>query len=807
MSRTILEYGAPGADYPVVETTETYRSDFQYNANADQGGLDWSRYPQPLFYWHYNYVSRVATQAEIDDPDIRTVELPDNAGGTATVVLSLKPLDNQIVINREMSILLERDEWVAQGLPDLAKVMPGENGRPDFLRLSTVLTPPALADTYVGGGSGFNIEAYDEGAKTITVIGQQYSRPRPSTTLGSDGKPLYYEGTHWGFDRYERSELANDAEGHLDDHKINIHTTGILRMNGETLYYTQCVDTPERDRRRSDAYRNGEIVRQADGDYGSSRHVLTLQTWPTNPESLFAPYVNSDGDTVYPRVQMMKRLPYCATMLASNGNFSQIGGIWKFTVRLYRNKRQFSSVFLWSAFFLSFLSNYKQKNKEIEIDVVEYPGGSTLYFNHHRPEGFRETYTVDESGGKVLVGDPQEIERYLEPQGNGTLKAYPNSMIDYARRNALETGFPGQPTDWSEHGKEQHLTLIPQASDRYVDPTDWCDIYVVQNPEGNEYGKPANTVEWYIAQSGDQPMFVGGCILSPELMGDVVPALQAYLCNPADGGFVAGAERFTSGEFASSTDQSVPIQFDIESVTCMQVPGGIAGGAGHPDTEGTYPNGFTASPGDPTGNSGSGVVQATSGPAWLATPRFLEIKDVTQTTATINFRAPIHDTGVTGYEIYSGATLKKSVTTDGETTVEGLDADTRQRLRVRAIGADGARSYYRSRAIYTLPDEPVVPPTAEPAEPAERQSEFYSIENGDPADTVRDGLNANTTLLSRTVRESFTRLRGTYAEFQAVDLATTSFDSFVVEDDPDPANDGLYVRIRTNGARTWRKVA
>jgi len=620
MSRSIFQRGA---DYPAnIQTIPTFDTNVKYDPTKPQNGLDWQQYQFHCFPW-LAFANEENTT--LTDPRHFLMTLPDENGGTKPVRIIPKNPEGAININNEMSAILWRQDWETYGVGDLAYVE-RENGV-DFIRLEAKLAPLEQADNFHTLRDSFTVKSVNEFAQTVTIFGKVYYRKRVSTARNADGSPIYEIGNHWGYQRYMRDQLRSDAERNLDDHKVREYDYAFFQWNGDRYRYGSIEDSPTRDLNpinfntlinalqdtdgagflyfssmsvspdnvvtlnnisipnvvvdlsqlgianqdmldelqtlTSDRLTDNQFLidmfRRFDADeVPPSEHTFRMQTWPQG----IAP-----GDTI----TLSRRLPYVTTMLATCGTFAQVGGIWDFRLRMANKKRQFQAPFLWSNYLQTFTRSYLNREKEVEVDVIEFPGATTPFHNVHRPDGGR---------------DPANY-----------------SMINYASRTGVDPVMSNP--EWTEIAKQQHQILIPIDSQDYVDHTAWHDIKVVHCLENNPLGFPTNSIIWYVRTNDGRFKFTCGCIMSPDAYNGVLDAFQMFLCNPVDGDFVADMEFFAPGR--ASTDDTFPYYFDIAHVKVAQFPGHECGGSGFPDLNGQYPQGFRPTPNDITGNSGSGI--------------------------------------------------------------------------------------------------------------------------------------------------------------------------------------------------------
>ena len=616
MSRSIFTRGDP---WPVdAASVETFNTNFTFDNNLPQGGLDWQMFQHHCFQWLSTADEQDVT---LTSPREFLMSMPDAQGVEKPVRIIPKTPDRAININNEMSAIVWRQDWATYGLPDLAKVMV-EDGV-TFCRLEAHLTPLSQADNFTTLRDSFEVKSVDNQNRTITLRGKKYYRKRISTARTSLGAPQYAIGFHWGFQRYMRDQLVSDAERQLDEFKVREYNYGFIEYGGDVYRYSRVQDVPEKDYAsiKFSDLKSAIGLKDNNGDY-----MLFLVSFDANQGTAYITYNNTlestfdlsllkvsnqnlldelaglssaqrqdadyllgyidyievsekepsehtlymetfpDGISVNDTVSMVRRLPFVTTMLATIGTFSQKYGYWDFRLRFDRKKRQFSAAFLWTNYIETVIRTFLQRLKEMEIDVKEFPGATTPFMNTHRPSGIDSQY----------------------------------SMLNYAEENSL-TPVIGNP-EWTEATKQQHQILIPIDSPDYVDSGAWHDIRVAICPENNPLGLPENTVAWYERTADGQFKFTAGCILSPDAHNNVLDLVQCFLCNPVDGDFVADMELFAPG--AASDDETLPIVFDIAHVKAYQFPGYEPGGAGLPDPNGQYPNGVKSTPNDSTGNSG-----------------------------------------------------------------------------------------------------------------------------------------------------------------------------------------------------------
>jgi len=554
MSRSVFQHGE---DWPEnVQAIQTFDSNFKYHDGKDQNGLDWQKFQHHCFQW---LAFANEENPALDQGDSRSFQMtmPDENGVVKPVKITPQSPAYQTNINEEMSAIIWRQDWEELGLGDLVSVEQDEDAGWDYARIKAVRTPASVADKVRAVQEDFVILEINEAARTITFEGKKYYRKRKTTGLDNQGLPIYDIGEHVGFGRNLRDQLTNDIYRTMDSFKVHEYDYGFMTKDGVDYRYTGIVDSPETDQ-RTGAHPDGEDVYPFNPN-ATSAHTVYFETMP-------------EGVFVGGSMTLLRRLPFCTSMLSTNGIFAQEYGYWDLRWRFSDHKRQFQSAFNFPGQRETGDREYPQHLKDAEGDIKEVPANTTPFYNTHRPIGGR---------------DP----------------AF--SMLNYAELNDLE---PVQDhPEWTAADKQQHQALIGIDDPNYVDSTKWHDTRVSYWHEGNPHGFPADSMTWHERTPDGKFKYICGCLCSPDFhtKGGILNALQIFITNAVDGGFVADMEYFAPD--AASTNEEYPMYMDVAHIKCYQFAGLETGGSGFPDPDGKYPNGFQPYPNDITGNSGSGI--------------------------------------------------------------------------------------------------------------------------------------------------------------------------------------------------------
>jgi len=240
--------------------------------------------------------------------------------------------------------------------------------------------------------------------------------------------------------------------------------------------------------------------------------------------------------------------------------------------------------------------------------------------------GATEEEDIDEHRFNELYSGATEWDHIEWPTGGNTLTRYHNChapgtnvMKNYAEKNNLTPVYPKDSSEllqdrdnseWDTAIQAGHIIAVNPDEDGYVYYGEYFKLRCVHWAPNNPYGKPDNSVEWYVTQSNSGLPFrrVAG-VLAPPWWGEEHPSLpkQLFLNNAVGGNFV-NANEFIYAKGLGSTDRLPKIRNIIAKINVYQFTDLIAGGSGYPDADGLWGRGMLPTADDTTGNSGTGTV-------------------------------------------------------------------------------------------------------------------------------------------------------------------------------------------------------
>lgn len=284
-------------------------------------------------------------------------------------------------------------------------------------------------------------------------------------------------------------------------------------------------------------------------------HRIRLRTPPTS-----WPSVGS-------RIQLYRHLPFCSGMLTTTQTFSQKYWMIECETELSDSLYQFFAVFGWNHYMETTDGiSFPEAEKSGEIDVLENPAADIRwrFHNAHAPTGGQLNMAVNE-GRTPVIDNPE----------------------------------------WDENYKQQHQlasSFGPNYGNRVTFRQYWW-------PEDNEYGKPGNSLEWYIKDTDGVFKRVGGCLAPSFWANGIIDEKQIFINAAAYGDFTRGLN-FSYGGGPTSAPKTTDFVSKVYKFEVYQFAYQRAGGSGIPTSSGTYPLGLGPTPGDISGGSGAGIVSA-----------------------------------------------------------------------------------------------------------------------------------------------------------------------------------------------------
>lgn len=582
MSRSINEADM-GAAPPVVSVIPTFDANF--------GEANWrERMPGEGFPWNYEFREGVADPAAGEI----AVEMPATSGGWASAKMIPVYPPTKLSINNESQYYVNNFQLddVSPAIEDPLTVL-GDGS----LRMRAYRTPAQFADTAITTMDAYSITAVDQGAGTVTVKGRSYEVKEPtiiSSRYDMVGGP--YANTYFtGVNRFMRDDLTGDTVHWA--HKREAHAYGLIRIKGANLSGVTggftIPGTTDRlfkyDQIDDNITATGGAAVGDDpvGKTADTRHRIHLV-----PGEISAGWISADPNTSTYGLTMIRRQPYVSAVRTTQGAFSQKFGVWETWVDLDDHKRQFWACFLWGNYLrVQGKSGFKdvdygdRESNATEIDVMEAPGAG--------------------------AGAAGRYRRFHNIHGAQPQTANRVSMLNHAESSGRTPVMPSHLPEWDEAYKQQHQIVNQPGDPHWLDYTEKMGIRLYWWAPGNPYGKPGNSVEWYVCGTDEQWFFTGGA-LSPTWTDDgYMDAKQIFLNNAVWSDFNRSMQhRYnTSGGSANDGDTIDDI---VYSLRCYQFVGQTAGGAGFPDENGKYSRGFLPTPFDTTGGSGTGVVSSSN---------------------------------------------------------------------------------------------------------------------------------------------------------------------------------------------------
>lgn len=267
------------------------------------------------------------------------------------------------------------------------------------------------------------------------------------------------------------------------------------------------------------------------------------------------------------RIQLYRHLPFCSGMLTTTQTFSQKYWMLECETELSDSFYQFFAIFGWNHYMETTDGiSFQEADKSGEIDVLENPAADIRwrFHNAHAPTGGQYDMATNEGRERVIYDDKPE---------------------------------------WDNNYSQQHQlasTLGPNYGNRVTFRQYWW-------PENNDYGKPGNSLEWYIKDTDGEFKRVGGCLAPSFWNNGVIDEKQLFLNAAAYGDFMRGLN-YVYGGGATSAPKTEDFVSKVYKLEVYQFAHERAGGSGIPTASGTYPLGLAQTPGDVSGGSGAGYV-------------------------------------------------------------------------------------------------------------------------------------------------------------------------------------------------------
>jgi len=264
------------------------------------------------------------------------------------------------------------------------------------------------------------------------------------------------------------------------------------------------------------------------------------------------------------QIKLFRRMPFCSGMVTTNSTFAQKYFMVEYETELSESFWQFFAIFGWSNYIETINGiNFSTSNKDAEIDLIENPSGDRRwrFHNAHAPQNPNLNMAVNE-GRTPVMGNPE----------------------------------------WDNNNNQQHQLTEQLAADY----TGRVTFRFYWWPENNSYGKPGNSLEWYLQDTDGKFKRIGGCLAPAAWNNGIIDHKQFFFNGGAYGDFIRGLN-FVYGGGPTSAPKIDDFVSKIYKFDVYQFPGEELGGAGIPNVNGGYPNGLQTVPSiNGAGNAGGG---------------------------------------------------------------------------------------------------------------------------------------------------------------------------------------------------------
>lgn len=490
-----------------------------------------------------------------------------------------QPSGEQTIINSEKQYYLKESEITGS-------VADWPTDRPWFLRndrlvLSAVPRPAQYDTVAYGVVQGF--EVISSTATSITVYGQNYYDRR------------VYDSRH-GVDRYltDNHALRVKVAGSIFDVTSISNDTVDPDDVGPTTSWNanQAMNAGDRffQQQNSDnAWRLYEVTSSsaAGSVWNASEEARYTNLRARGEYTINVSGTISTAPNAGDFVNVLRQQKYVSGCATTRGTFCQKYGSFEIKLKLPKGAGTFAAAWLWRNFLEFAGTNWTARDKDIEFDLIEALGHATdiVYHNLHAPEN-----------------SPGGHQGYFAGE----------TPLDHSNASPQSAG-------WTNQNIQQHQVLQEPTDSDYYDPGaefvtvrfDWYqpeDENVPYGPATVE-GEIGNTCAYYVKlDAWAEPRLVAKSYLGPDSFDGVIDHAMLQLNMAMEGNFNYDQEINDATYPRTIGALPAPWEMEIEYFDVYQFEGGEAGFAGLPGVDGSYADNTTPTPGDTTGNSGSGII-------------------------------------------------------------------------------------------------------------------------------------------------------------------------------------------------------